>query len=115
MTDDATEQLDDLDRMHEVEKEVLLQLDGAVDSSDEDEDLKSSEDTGEEDDADEDSDSDLDPDGDSYAGDTENVVVCKYDKISRLRMRWKLKLMDGVMHLNGRDYVFQKAHGEVDW
>merc|ERR1719430_1090908 len=137
MPDDATEQLDDLDGMHEVEKEVLLQLDGAVDSSDEDEDLKSSEDTGEEDDADEDSDSDLDPDGDSYAGgiemsppgsgddvtdeeapsdlfDTENVVVCKYDKISRLRMRWKLKLMDGVMHLNGRDYVFQKAHGEVE-
>merc|ERR1719369_2232854 len=67
MPDDA-EQVDDLDGMHEVEKEVLLQLDGAVDSSDEDEDLKSSEDTGEEDDADEDSDSDLDPDGDSYAG-----------------------------------------------
>merc|ERR1719187_2453569 len=60
MPDDATEQLDDLDGMHE--KEVLLQLDGAVDSSDEDEDLKSSEDTGEEDDADEDT------DGDSYAG-----------------------------------------------
>merc|ERR1719153_1091591 len=49
MPDDATEQVDDLDGMHE--KEVLLQLDGAVDSSDED--LKSSEDTGEEDDADE--------------------------------------------------------------
>merc|ERR1719435_80461 len=35
MPDDATEQVDDLDGMHEVEKEVLLQLDGAVDSSDE--------------------------------------------------------------------------------
>ena len=100
----------------QVVNDVLLQLDGAVDSSDEDDDLKSSDDTGDEDDADEDSDSDLDPDGESYAGgiemsppgsgddvtdeeapsdlfDTENVVVCKYDKISRLRMRWKLKLM----------------------
>jgi len=138
--DEATENKDDCCNglLKEATNDVLLQLDGAVDSSDDDDDLKSSDDTADEDDADEDSDSDLDPDGESYAGgiemsppgsgddvtdeeapsdlfDTENVVVCKYDKISRLRMRWKLKLMDGVMHLNGRDYVFQKAHGEVDW
>ena len=77
--------------------------------------MKSSEDSDEEDDGEGDSDSDIDPDGDSYCGgiemsppgsgddvsdeeapcdlfDTENVVVCKYDKISRLRMRWKLRL-----------------------
>ena len=47
--------------------------------------------------------------------DTENVVVCQYEKISRSRNKWKFVLKDGVMNLNGRDYVFQKANGEVDW
>ena len=47
--------------------------------------------------------------------DTDNVVVCQYEKISRARNKWKFVLKDGVMNLNGRDYVFQKANGEVDW
>merc|ERR1719286_94843 len=41
--------------------------------------------------------------------DTENVVVCQYEKISRSRNRWKVVLKDGVMSLNGRDYAFHKA------
>merc|ERR1712096_526098 len=110
-------------------KKNIDQVDGTADSSEDDDDV-------EEDDED-DSDSDLDPDGNSYDGgvemdppgsgddnsdeeaselfDTENVVVCQYDLIKRARNKWKLQLKDGVMNLNGRDFVFQKAHGEVDW
>ena len=29
--------------------------------------------------------------------------------------RWKFHLKDGIMNLEGRDYVFQKATGEADW
>merc|ERR1712034_44885 len=124
---------EDIGEAEEVEVEGIVktmhQVDGGADSSEEDEDNDDA-------DEDDDSDSDLDPDGNSYDGgiemappgsgddnseeacdlfDTENVVVCQYDKISRARNKWKLQLKDGVMNLNGRDYVFQKAHGEVDW
>ena len=100
----------------------MHQVDGGADSSEEDEDNEDKEDNDdgdnddddEGDDEDDDSDSDLDPDGNSYDGgiemeppgsgddntdeeacdlfDTENVVVCQYDKISRQRNKWKLQL-----------------------
>ncbi|KAK3769064.1 hypothetical protein RRG08_032055 [Elysia crispata] len=47
--------------------------------------------------------------------DTENVVVCQYDKINRNKNKWKFHLKDGIMNLNGRDFVFQKATGDSEW
>lgn len=47
--------------------------------------------------------------------DTENVVVCQYDKITRSRNKWKFYLKDGIMNLSGKDYVFQKANGDAEW
>ncbi|XP_076345769.1 transcription initiation factor IIA subunit 1-like isoform X2 [Tachypleus tridentatus] len=56
--------------------------------------------------------SDEDP---SELFETDNVVVCQYDKISRSRNRWKFHLKDGIMNLRGKDYVFQKAIGDAEW
>ncbi|KAK7902176.1 hypothetical protein WMY93_018945 [Mugilogobius chulae] len=47
--------------------------------------------------------------------DTDNVIVCQYDKIHRSKNRWKFHLKDGVMTYEGRDYVFSKAVGEAEW
>ncbi|XP_008320077.1 TFIIA-alpha and beta-like factor isoform X2 [Cynoglossus semilaevis] len=47
--------------------------------------------------------------------DTDNVIVCQYDKIHRSKNRWKFHLKDGVMSYAGRDYVFSKAVGEAEW
>ncbi|XP_061914367.1 TFIIA-alpha and beta-like factor [Entelurus aequoreus] len=47
--------------------------------------------------------------------DTENVIVCQYDKIHRSKNRWKFHLKDGVVCYGGRDYVFSKAIGEAEW
>nr|7ENA_DQ Chain DQ, TFIIA-a [Homo sapiens]7ENC_DQ Chain DQ, TFIIA-a [Homo sapiens] len=47
--------------------------------------------------------------------DTENVVVCQYDKIHRSKNKWKFHLKDGIMNLNGRDYIFSKAIGDAEW
>uniref|UniRef100_UPI0037E89859 TFIIA-alpha and beta-like factor n=1 Tax=Semicossyphus pulcher TaxID=241346 RepID=UPI0037E89859 len=47
--------------------------------------------------------------------DTDNVIVCLYDKIHRSKNRWKFHLKDGVMCYGGRDYVFSKAVGEAEW
>jgi len=46
---------------------------------------------------------------------TDNVVVCQYDKITRSRNKWKFHLKDGIMNLQGKDYVFQKAVGDAEW
>lgn len=47
--------------------------------------------------------------------DTDNVIVCQYDKIHRSKNRWKFHLKDGVMCYEGRDFVFSKAVGEAEW
>lgn len=46
---------------------------------------------------------------------TDNVVVCQYDKIARTRNRWKFHLKDGIMNLNSKDFVFHKANGDAEW
>merc|ERR1712071_205780 len=111
----------------------VQQLDGPQDSSDEEEDDAEDE----EDDADDDDERDEDeqdvdneenPDeeplnseddvSDEDPGvlfETENVVVCQYDKITRSRNRWNFHLKDGIMNINGRDYVFQRANGDAEW
>jgi transcription initiation factor TFIIA large subunit len=45
----------------------------------------------------------------------DNVVVCQYDKITRTRNKWKFHLKDGIMNLNGKDFVFQKSNGDAEW
>ncbi|XP_065845142.1 transcription initiation factor IIA subunit 1-like [Oscarella lobularis] len=47
--------------------------------------------------------------------DTENVVVCQFERVGRMRNRWKFQLKDGIMNLEGKDYIFHKASGEADW
>ncbi|KDQ55777.1 hypothetical protein JAAARDRAFT_37194 [Jaapia argillacea MUCL 33604] len=60
-------------------------------------------DTGDEDDADE-----------GGAGDTD-IVFCTYDKVARVKTKWKCVLKDGIVHVNGKDYLFAKCTGEFEW
>merc|ERR1719154_461215 len=102
-------------------KTKMIQVDGPADSSEE-EDAADDEDEVDDDDDDDDDDIDLDGDEDDVSDEdasdlfeTDNVVVCQYDKITRARNKWKFHLKDGIMNLNGKDYVFQKAHGDAEW
>ncbi|XP_071436490.1 stonin-1 isoform X2 [Pithys albifrons albifrons] len=47
--------------------------------------------------------------------DTDNVIVCQYDKIHRTKNKWKFYLKDGVMSFGGKDHVFAKAIGVAEW
>ncbi|KAL8185143.1 UNVERIFIED_CONTAM: hypothetical protein K2H54_041359 [Gekko kuhli] len=47
--------------------------------------------------------------------DTDNIIVCQYDKVQRSKNRWKFYLKDGVMCFGGKDYVFSKAVGDAEW
>lgn len=66
--------------------------------------------------------SDLD---DSDSGDEEegeegttadtDIVFCTYDKVARVKNKWKCILKDGMIHINGKDYLFAKCTGEFEW
>nr|XP_030124703.3 TFIIA-alpha and beta-like factor isoform X2 [Taeniopygia guttata] len=47
--------------------------------------------------------------------DTDNVIVCQYEKIHRTKNKWKFYLKDGVMSIEGKDHVFSKATGDAEW
>lgn len=82
-------------------------------------------------------DSDLDDsegelDDDDDGGDDADVdyVFCVYDKVGtprsatywksladaqvqRVKNKWKTVFKDGMIHINGKDYLFQKCNGQV--
>ncbi|OIV99402.1 hypothetical protein TanjilG_17212 [Lupinus angustifolius] len=63
----------------------------------------------------EDDDDDLD---DLEQGDDQNthhLVLAQFDKVSRTKSRWKCTLKDGIMHINNKDILFNKATGEFDF
>lgn len=120
------------DTSKRTKQEMIFQIDGPNDTSDDDED--GSDDDNDDDDIDEDKDEDdqemedeggeeeplnseddVTDDDPAELFDTDNIVVCQYDKIIRNRNRWKFYLKDGIMNLNGADYVFQKANGDAEW
>ncbi|XP_075700597.1 transcription initiation factor IIA subunit 1 isoform X2 [Rhinoderma darwinii] len=107
---------------------LVLQVDGAGDtSSEEDEEEDEDYDDEEEEDKEKDgedgqveeeplnSEDDVSDEEGQELFDTENVVVCQYDKIHRSKNKWKFHLKDGIMNLNGRDFVFSKAIGDAEW
>ncbi|KAH9523020.1 hypothetical protein Btru_065523 [Bulinus truncatus] len=108
----------------------LIQIDGHGDTSSSDDDDVDFDDDDKDDDEKEEeneeeaagdkedplnSEDDVSEDDPTELFDTENVVVCQYDKINRNKNKWKFHLKDGIMNLSGRDFVFQKASGDAEW
>jgi len=66
--------------------------------------------------------SDLDDTDDEGAGaigdddeDFGDTILCTYDKVQRVKNKWKCTLKDGVMSVSGREWVFHKGMGEFEW
>jgi transcription initiation factor TFIIA large subunit len=38
-----------------------------------------------------------------------DIAFCTYDKVSRVRNKWKCTFKEGMMHINGKDYLFNKC------
>ncbi|KAG5104315.1 hypothetical protein JHK82_041285 [Glycine max] len=63
----------------------------------------------------EEDDDDLD---DMEQGDDQNthhLVLAQFDKVARTKSRWKCTLKDGIMHINNKDILFNKATGEFEF
>ncbi|CAI6339741.1 unnamed protein product [Periconia digitata] len=65
--------------------------------------------------------SDLDdPEDDAINGEdsddeTMDYMLCTYDKVQRVKNKWKCTLKDGILTTNKREYLFHKATGEFEW
>lgn len=50
--------------------------------------------------------------------DDENIsdlILCQYEKISRVRTRWRGVLRAGIIHIGGSDFAFSRATTDFDW
>ena len=93
---------------------TIPQLDGDVDDDvkgalkDEDDEDAINSDL---DDSDEENQGEIDGDDD----DEGDSILCTYDKVQRVKNKWKCTLKDGVMSVNGKEWVFHKGTGEFEW
>ncbi|KAJ2317941.1 transcription factor IIA subunit alpha [Coemansia sp. RSA 2611] len=93
----------------------VAQLDGASDDDDDDSAANGVAVEAPEDAINSDLDDTDEDEGDADAEDIEHMVLCQYDKVTRSKNKWKCVLRDGIMLINGRDYLFQKANGDFEW
>lgn len=66
--------------------------------------------------------SDLDDSDDDYInmdvedeGTDVNMMLCLYEKVLRVKNKWKCNLKEGLVTIDHKDYAFQKAQGESEW
>jgi transcription initiation factor TFIIA large subunit len=45
----------------------------------------------------------------------ENFLLCLYEKVHRTRNKWRCTLQNGVLHIDGQEFVLGKINGEFEW
>ncbi|KAL7273998.1 transcription factor IIA subunit alpha [Rhizina undulata] len=110
-----------------IQSPIIPQLDGndsnpeTTQSEGKDDDLEAAQSEGQDDDPDainsdlDDSDDEYDPDAAQDENEMPQIMLCTYEKVTRSKSKWKCVLKNGVMTLNGLDYVFHKGVGEYEW
>ncbi|KAK4691682.1 transcription initiation factor TFIIA large subunit, partial [Lecanoromycetidae sp. Uapishka_2] len=100
----------------------IAQLDGIEDDEEEDSKAGIKDELFGDDDDDEDAiNSDLDDPDDNVIeeeqeeGRPAQIMLCTYDKVARVKNKWKCTLKDGVLTTGGKEYVFHRAQGEFEW
>lgn len=62
-----------------------------------------------------DSEDELNSNDEDDEADQTQIMLCLYEKVHKVKTRWKYTLKDGIANVNGLDYVFNKATGESEW
>jgi len=58
----------------------------------------------------------LSDDDDPEQEDTsDNIVICTFENKSRVKNKWKVQLKHGVISIDGKDYLFNRASLEGEW
>jgi transcription initiation factor TFIIA large subunit len=46
---------------------------------------------------------------------SDQVMLCTYDKVQRVKNKWKCTLKDGILRLKESEVLFHKGSGEFEW
>ena len=46
---------------------------------------------------------------------TANLCLATYERVARSKGTWKVQLRNGMMSIDGRDWIFSDAKGTFDW
>lgn len=48
---------------------------------------------------------------------TEDILLAQFEKVHRVKRKWKVVFKDTILHINGKDIVFDRINGELvrDW
>lgn len=46
-----------------------------------------------------------------------DFLYAQYDKVHRVKSKWKCSFKDAILQINGKEYIFEKVTGELerDW
>ncbi|GAA5915100.1 hypothetical protein JCM8208_002626 [Rhodotorula glutinis] len=105
--DDRPAQVDDKAEAKKVKGAAKPKQEGAGAGDDDNEDAINS-------DLDDDDEEDDDDDVDG-ADPNADLVIALYEKVQRVKNKWKVTLKDGLVSVNGREYLFAKCQGEFEW
>lgn len=47
--------------------------------------------------------------------DTMEYMLCTYEKVGRVKAKWKFNFKDGILFTNKKEYLFHKATGDFEW
>jgi len=54
-------------------------------------------------------------DGDNSDDEMVDYMLCTYDKVQRVKNKWKCTLKDGILTTNKKEYLFHKANAELEF
>ena len=49
--------------------------------------------------------------------DSKDYLLAQYEKVHRVRNKWKCIFKDAILHINGKEHVFDRVNAELerDW
>ena len=45
----------------------------------------------------------------------ENFLLCLYEKVHRTRNKWRCTFQNGILHVDGQEFILGKINGEFEW
>ncbi|CAI5759567.1 unnamed protein product [Candida verbasci] len=115
-TEDGNKLMQNIKNKNKNLNKKLQQVDGTLDDEEDDEDDDDGDMFNDSDDINSDLDDLESEKSEEEDGDQEGqIMLCLYDKVQRIKNKWKSSLKEGIANINQKDYVFHKATGECEW
>lgn len=58
---------------------------------------------------------DDDSDADVELSSVKDLILCQYERVQHQKGRWKVTMRDGIVSVKGKEYVFSRLTGELQW